>query len=388
MGNFRLPKLIFANGMNAKKPRIEDGTESLEYLSLQELALTSERREADPTFREFVWYYNDQNYAYNTIQAALGNDIGYGSRYGTTKWKTPQQRVETIVLTSAFQVVQVYAISRLHTAHSECLAATSNPNRETMPSRYALDQVAALLIGSMEGRKIGGSEDHVQDGQLLWGLGNRLAFQFQTMNKEGYAIVNEQIMYLLLAANAQFDALDCRNLKKTTDEIERLMTVAIMQGVIRAAIDTSSMQSPDAAASSKSMAQGEALARSILPLLEDAAPLEADAIQINMLRATDDELRGVVSEAAATTKVISKPVKDGPQMVASALGSALTKGTGLSCQYLGKSQNVQPCIETGFKTASSTTTITSSGSTRSRTSSALAIIGITCWVVFGTVLIL
>jgi hypothetical protein len=249
---------------------------------------------------------------------------------GVAKWdssKSSAERSAVITEASAFLVLYLHLIAQINDAVNVC-------NNVDKDGEYDLthpwDEVAALLIGSLEGMEEGGSLD-VQDGQLIWGLATRRGFQFQTINRQGYATVNSQLEDLLYAGRGELDALACDMLQKTAEHIKRLSLVPLMQSVLKYAIQNE-QQPADSFSSDLSL--GEVFAMSIIPIVQIYDPAAASVLEKNMLLQP-----GV------------KPVGDGAQAVANALGAAATS-IGLSSRELGSTAQANPSLLYGGSSAS------------------------------------
>lgn len=308
---------MYVYGSNVPAIRKSDN-DGFKMVSLSQLAKLSERREADPIFSQFVSYFNDQEYADKIIREALD---------GTGKWgtRTAKERAEAIALTSSFQIVFMEIIRRLNNAVDEC--HVSDPDLGVdYSSGHRLDEAAAMIIGSMEGHGIGGSSD-LEDGQLLWNLANERAFQFQTINKMNYATVNSEIFDLLYAAKGELDGVACTNLERSVLRLQQLMTVAVIQSIIRSAVTADGLM---ATSSDLSLVSGEVFALSILPIIDAHDAATAELISENM----------IVKDGV-------KPVRDGQEVVADGFGFAITRAIKLPCSYLGATSEVDPCRRFG-----------------------------------------
>jgi hypothetical protein len=313
---------VYVYGSNVPAIRKSEN-DGLKMVSLSQLAKSSERREADPVFSQFVSYFDNQEYADKAILEALD---------GTGKWgtRTAKERAEAIALTSSFQIVYIEIIRKLNNAVDECLV--SDPELGVgYASGHRIDEAAAMIIGSMEGHGIGGSSD-LDDGQLLWNLANERAFQFQTTNKMNYAEVNSEIFDLLYAAKGELDAVACTNLERSVSKLEQLMTVAVIQSIIRSAITADKLL---ATSSDLSLVSGEVFALSILPIIDAHDAATAELISENM----------IVKEGV-------DPIRDGKEVVADGFGFAITRAIKLPCSYLGATSEVDPCRRFGGTSAS------------------------------------
>jgi hypothetical protein len=295
-------------GSNVPKPR-DSENDPYELVSLYGLATDADRQMADPVFTQFVAYFNDHEYADKTISDALA---------GTTKWVTPSMQTEAIALTCACQILFIQIVAKLNLALSQCQAGGG----DLLTKSTSLDQAAAMLIGSMEGSGLGGSLDY-DDGQLVYTLANKRASQFNTMNSANYADVNSRIEDLLFASKAQLDASDCNAFERSSNRIQKLMSIGIIQSAILAAIENDKLSS---SSTEDSLAQGEILTLSVLPLVATKDPQTTQLLAENMV-----------------WKAGVDPVSDGAQKVSEGWGSVVAKTLELPCDFLGTPNEVQPC---------------------------------------------
>jgi hypothetical protein len=318
LGSFNFAKLWYLYGRNSPQQRSSDN-DPYYFYSLSELATASSRRNAEPYYSAFVSYHNDPNYADKLIQNTLNGSGPWGSG-------SVEQRSSVITEGSSFLVLYLHLISQINDAVNTCNGIEEDGEYDLT---HPWDEVAALIIGSLEGTEEGGSSD-IQDGQLIWGLGTRRAFQFQTLNGEGYANVNSELEDLLFAGKGEIDALNCAMLEKTAEKIKQLTMVPLMQSVLRFAIQNEqlSADSPNA-----DLALGEIFAMAIIPIVQLYDPGSISVLEANML----------VSSGAS-------PVRDGSQAVANALGSA-ANSMGISPRQLGSTPQANPSLMYGGSSA-------------------------------------
>merc|ERR1740124_1435199 len=152
---------------------------------------------------------------------------------GDGYWGTKSKEVRAAVISTTLQtsVMWMAVISEMVDAISDC---TSKP-ADILIESHEWDEVAALIIGSLEGRKTGGSDD-IKDGQLLWNLGNRRAIEFGRENKAGYAILNKKMLNLLFSGKGQIETTSCNSLVDTVLKLEHLLLIPVMQSVIEYAM--------------------------------------------------------------------------------------------------------------------------------------------------------
>ena len=276
---------------------------------MHDIAVSSERSNS-PSFTFFQDYFNQRDYADKIVRDALT---------GKSKWLATEQVAVTASLACAYMVTFMEAISKLRIGVADCKEADGEGLSYTLDP---VDEAAALIVGSMGGHQFGGATDR-EDGQLMYSLANEVAFQFGTLNSEQYAVVNKEIIDLLLAARAEIDALDCNNLEISVDLLERLLTVGIIQGAIKTAIQNESLS---AISTATSIAEGELLSLAVLPYFKKFRPATANIVEENMIWQSNN-----------------KPVKAGASNVARAFGTGLTYAIDLRCSYSGSTQGVDPC---------------------------------------------
>jgi len=328
---YSFAKALYQYGRNSPIPQNSDN-DPYTVRTLQDFATSAEREAAEPFYSEFSAYHNDPNYANAVILDTLS---------GTGKWgvKSAEQREAVIVKTVAYQVMYMYALAEMADAHADCLINDANANAG---GAHAWDEVAAYLIGSLEGTESGGSVDE-DDGQLLWNLANQRAFQFQTVNNQGFSTIDSELLDLLFAGRGELDAYDCDNLAKTIDRIQHLLLLPIIQSTLRYSI-----LNLDSLANStdEALADGEVFATAVLPIVFKFDKEAAVIIEDNM-----------VIQAGM------KPVVDGPQGVANAFYQALDE-FGYSCSLVGATNQADACqLAGGFSKVKGATSTSTSPST-------------------------
>jgi hypothetical protein len=321
LGSFDFAKHLYSYGRNSPVQR-DSENDLYEYHSIGKFATASSRRNAEPWYSAFIEYYNDPNYADTTIRNTLD---------GTGKWgpKSTAQRSAVITEMSSFHVMFLHLIAQINDAVNSCNGVDADEDDE-YDLTHPWDEVAALVIGSSEGESEGGSSDS-QDGQLIWGLGNQRAFQFQTLNTEGYAKGNSNLEDYLFAGKGELDALDCANLDRTATRIKRSVLVPLMQSTLRYAIENEML---DSSSPSANLALGEVYAMAIIPIIQTLDPSSAGILEENMVVQSGIEV-----------------VRDGSQAVANALGAAAV-ANGMGCEPIGYTSQADPCRNYGRSSAS------------------------------------
>eukprot|EP00978_Attheya_sp_CCMP212_P025909 scaffold84168_cov39-Attheya_sp.AAC.6 len=131
-------------------------------LSLQKLASTKDGEKAVLEYNLFVEYHNYPNYADKWILNLLD---------GKDKWKNNvKQRAAFITMVLQYHVIYLYALVELADTKADCVNKYPTTKVVAMES---WDEVAAILVGSLEARFRGGSAD-LQDGYCFWNSSNQL----------------------------------------------------------------------------------------------------------------------------------------------------------------------------------------------------------------------
>jgi Low iron-inducible periplasmic protein len=302
--------LLYLYGRNSPNYR-ENENDPYRVRSLMQMATTHARKMADPVYSEFVQYFNDQNYADTVVQDTL-------KRKGKWGFASAEQIHQVVLNTCAYQILYMNALAELADAVGACKKGDMLTGEG---GAHQWDEVAAFLIGSLEGSGEGGSGD-LEDGQLLWNLANRRAFQFQTESKSGFALINAELEDLLFAGRAEANSFACDNLQQSMDRIQNLILLPVIQSTIRDAILVQSLTS---SSSNGDLASGETFALSVLPIVSRYDKNAGKIIKQNMVVVAGQPL-----------------VRDGPQAVANAFYQALDE-FGYSCALVGATPQADAC---------------------------------------------
>lgn len=310
LGNFKFARYWFLYGRNSPVQR-DSENDLHSFYSIHDFAIASSRKNAKDIYIDFVGYFDDVNYGATIVMEALE---------GKGKWgfKTTEQRAAIITETSAFLVLYLHLLSQINDAVNHCTNTASDGEYDLTDP---WDEVAALIIGSLEGTEEGGATDG-RDGQLMWGLSTRRAFQFQTLNSLGYAQTNSDVIDALWAGRGEIDALDCERFSRTAENVKKLMLVPLLQSVIRYAILNEKLEADTL---KEDIALGETYALAILPII----------------KAVDENVAEIIRENMVFNEQVT-PVRDGAQAVADAVGSAAVS-LGLKCSQLGSTSQADPC---------------------------------------------
>lgn len=299
--NNQMAQLYYQYGRAAV---IDQDQHTFDVLSLQEMAKSTYREEYSPYFQEYKDYHNgDSFYANNAIVSAFYSD-------------DMQWRNEYIVSWLQYGVVVEYLMGILGNAIWGC----TRPDDISHPT-ISWDSFAAAYIGSLEGTDLGGSDETI-DGFLIWNTANRRSVQFDTQTEEHFAIINDEMLDLLYAGQAQIEGPDCVNFEKTASRALHLMLLPLIQSTIWYAMQNEKLEFNS---NDEGLVIAEILALSVLPIVKLYDETAADVIERNMLQQS-----------------VSTPVVDGAQAVANAFYQVLDE-IGWGCEYLGQAEDIDAC---------------------------------------------
>lgn len=231
--------------------------------------------------------------------------------------------IHNVILT---QIMYVYILGEMKDAVNHCHNVVKdkdsmNPARLNSLSTKEWDQVAAYIIGSLEGYRTGGSP-HFSDGMFLWSLGNKRSVEFDRRNEDDYAKVNYALLNYLLSGKGQIQHMNCHFMDRTSTLIANMLLIPMVQSVVKYAI---SNQYRDWKSADVEIYEGEYYARFLYPIYLEFNKDSAETLQKNMMRN------------------MGSLVQDGPQTVADAY-LAVAEKTGIQCEYIGKSFEVDSCL--------------------------------------------
>lgn len=186
-------------------------------------------------------------------------------------------------------------------------------------SALNLDLAAGYFVGSLEGKDDGGNFD----GSLIFMLAKRMCVHFKTCTQSHNAVINERIISLFYASQAEIETKACSALEKTVKEIENAMIVPLIQGVLFSAGENENYykQGFTNLAATEFYPEGFALAQSILPIVDDVDQSSARDIALVMV----DGFPGSASDAGSNDSA----------KVRRAVQNALTKMNKVDCSLIG-----------------------------------------------------
>jgi hypothetical protein len=308
--NHRMAQLYYKYG---KAAVLDESGAPYSTISLRDMIESIDHRKWSPYYNDYVSYFrepagifaNASMRADETIMAAFNGN-------GVASNMSPDQRGAYIVSLVRFSVVPEFMMGLLGLALQVCRDADNDS-----PPTLHWDAFAALYIGSMEGIK---REDGENDGLTLWSLAANRARNFNTQTDEFTAIINEEMMDLLFAGQSELERRDCANFDKTFSRVLHLLLLPLIQTTIWYAI-----RNQDAATTDEGVAVGQAVALSVLPIVQKYHPDDASVIERNM----------IMSDG-------TRPVFEGPQAVANTFYEIFDE-MGWDCEYVGQAEGIDPC---------------------------------------------
>lgn len=306
----RMAQLYYKYG---KAAVLDDTGSPYSTMSLRNMIKSIDHRKWSPYYNDYVSYFREpvgvfedaSMRADETIMAAF-NGTGVASNM------SPDQRGAYIVSLIRHNVVPEFMMGLLGLTLQVCRDADNDS-----PPTLHWDAFAALYIGSMEGIT---RDDSADDGLMLWSLAANRARNFNTQTDEFTAIINEEMMDLLFAGQSELERRDCANFDKTFSRALHLLLLPLIQSTIWYAI-----RNQDAAATDEGVAIGQAMALSVLPIVQKYHPDDASAIERNM----------IMSDG-------TRPVFEGPQTVANAFYQIFDE-MGWGCDYVGQAEGIDAC---------------------------------------------
>jgi len=297
-----IPQMYYKHGRAAV---INGDKYAYDVQSLQEMARSSIVEQWSPYYSDYVSYHGQEFYADTVIMNEFKRNAG-----------TDTQQDALLLSWMQLGVVTEYLMGLLGSADQMCEGSTDED-----PTKW-WDAFAATYIGSLEGIDLGGSDQTI-DGFMLWNVANRRAVSFDTQNSDYYADINNEMLELLFAGQAQLLRNDCNNFAKTVSRALHLMVIPLIQSVIWYAIKNEGLS---ASSNDDGLVIGEVAAKSVLPIVNKFDPNAARIIERNMVRSDDNFV----------------PVVDGPQAVANAFYLVLDE-IGWGCDYVGHADGVEAC---------------------------------------------
>eukprot|EP00529_Nitzschia_sp_RCC80_P009220 CAMPEP_0113473526 /NCGR_PEP_ID=MMETSP0014_2-20120614/18092_1 /TAXON_ID=2857 /ORGANISM="Nitzschia sp." /LENGTH=2243 /DNA_ID=CAMNT_0000366301 /DNA_START=471 /DNA_END=7202 /DNA_ORIENTATION=+ /assembly_acc=CAM_ASM_000159 len=213
--------------------------------SLSEIALTQDRTIV-PEYQSFVHYYENDGFADSFIRSVMDTHL--------TSFSDDQRRM---IVVKACQVLVVYfgALQNAYEAEAEC---SSSSQLRTIGDTETWDQVAAQLIGHLEGP----NPDGTTEGYMFYELAQGHCLEFGTCEKDGSAVeMNDQLINLLYTGRGAVIDNNCEAIRKAADDLSSLLLVPIIQGALSSSIGLSKGENEQL------RAEGYVYSRALIPLV-------------------------------------------------------------------------------------------------------------------------
>jgi len=244
-----------------------NGQESSE-LNIKRLSTEAETDlSASPTYKTFVEYYGESDYADQWVDASYRADATSFSGNGNVEFRNffLEGRAAAIRWGTPLLHVWVYVLGLLETAANNCqISQEAGANDEQIA---IWDKAVALYTGS-EARESGAH------GHFIYTLAQVECYKFGTCKKEERAPVNSNIYDRFADGKRHLLNGNCDKLVGYVVEIKGLMTVPLVQGVLRA------MYAMDVQDDFQETTQGmgAAFAAAVVPLVHACSEGNADLI--------------------------------------------------------------------------------------------------------------
>merc|ERR1712176_6044 len=289
---------LYEFGKHATNPT--DGEHSA--ISLSFLATTSERSVV-PGLDTFSRYYGgDRNYADTIIRGAMNLDNGFSAT---------ERRVR-VVFACQYMVMYMATMQAMHDALDVCTSSQSD--RDVASENW--DKAAAFIIGQLEGTSSSGSHA----GRLTWALSKQYCDEFDTCSNEvdGSSHNNDEIVTLLYAGRGALLSGNCNEIRKTTQELEPMLLVPLIQASMDAAVRLKGNKNEELKVAANMFAEAT------LPLIAEGNRDAASTIESHFSMTSSSMNDGGVSE------------------VVNAYSKSLA-GLGVDCRDLGETNEIDPC---------------------------------------------
>jgi len=237
---------------------------------------------------------------YRLYSEHLGEDFGNSlvidamDRQGIFRETTAAQRDLAVNVAISSIVSYMSALEALYLSVSVCESNQSE-------SATAFDGAVALLIGSIEGRGLGGNI--YQEGRMFYSIGKRTCNHFRTC-RGGDAEANVELFSALKEGQDFIQQGDCYELADIAETINAVLKVPLMQSLLYFSDKTILEQSDDDAA-------GYVATMAVYPILADIDPIPANTIKSNMAdfrqspmdsEALEDTVHGALSDVFSNPK--------------------------------------------------------------------------------------
>jgi len=225
-------------------------------------------------YKKFYDYYGQYDYADKWATAALdGSATDFSNGIADFSEYTFVGRTEAIKKGIVYMAVYMYVLREFEDAIGDCKAGCTDCNDDPV---HAWDEGVAFYAGSLEG--VAGDEG----GKLVYRLAEKRCQNYMTCGEDGDKMdgtssVNVALIKLFTTGKDLLLAGSCDNVRPTVDEITKLMSVPLVQGVLRYAYKVGVQNDGE-----KEKAEGATFAASVLPIVYACNKDDAGIIYDNM----------------------------------------------------------------------------------------------------------
>lgn len=301
--SYDLAKDVYENGRNM----IITGARDLH--SIKDFTNAIPSMDTGGLYGLFKSYFNANTDTFISEQALALLGRGDGTRYdGASR----RQLSEAAFRHSQAIVSLLLSVGKMYEAVGKCAEGSG---------QQQVDEAMAFYVGSMEGRRTGG--DTTKNGKLMYALANEMCESFGECTNGGEAKSNEFILYTVSELKQDITENKCAQAKSKLEEsIVPMMYISTIQGTLLFAETNSHLP---AQATNASLAAGDMISKSILPVVASISPSSAATIDENM-------------EFSRS----SKPVNSGVGAVFDAFAFVLNS-TGIECSQIGRLNAYSTC---------------------------------------------
>lgn len=247
-------------------------------------------------YAKYLSYYGEYDYGHQFISAAFEQreTTMNNGNVDFSAYSEPALRKAIEVATQNMNV-WMYVIREFEDALDDCNkgCASDQCNADKV---NAWDEGIAFYAGSLEG------DDGSGQGVLTYALADELCVDFKTCGEsgdsmEGTSFVNLEIFRLSGPAMKLLLAEQCEETRYYVEEIVGLMTVPLVQGLLRAAYHSSTETSTTETSETIDMAKGEAaaFAATVVPILHNCSAEDAAFVQQQLEYQNNGEDRDYVA---------------------------------------------------------------------------------------------
>lgn len=238
--------------------------------SLFELATNKISPNPSEQFSLFDSYYQSESFSFadNIIDRVLTFSPPFDIL-------SPEQCTELVVSILQSVVMHLSILSELNTAIVDC-KKTPADGRLNLLKRW--DGGAALYIGSIEGKEIGGA----LDGQLLFGAAKLFCNSFGTCEPDNTAVVNTEIIHALNFGSQAIESGECdQAITVFRNSIQPALYVPLIQGALFYAEKSELLPT---GTGDSSLAGFYGFALSLLPQFNKVSPDDAEILSSSAAR--------------------------------------------------------------------------------------------------------